>query len=180
VAIWSFKRKQNPFGEITKYKARLCCHGGQTLKGFHYEETFSPVVAWATVCVLLTLSEVFGWHARQIDFVLTFPQAEVKTDVYMHIPEKFRVNDAKQLVLDKEAPHPSKQQNVVKLIKNVYGLKDASKTWLDHISKGLIEYGFKRSEVDPCLFVKNTLIFCLYVDNAICLTPNKEDADQFI
>ena len=24
-AIWSFKRKRNPFGQITKYKARLCC-----------------------------------------------------------------------------------------------------------------------------------------------------------
>jgi hypothetical protein len=44
-AIWSFKHKRNPFGEIIKYKARLCCHGGQTVKGVHYEETFSPVVA---------------------------------------------------------------------------------------------------------------------------------------
>ena len=44
-AIWSFKRKRNPFGKIIKYKARLCCHGGQTVKGFHYDETFSPVVA---------------------------------------------------------------------------------------------------------------------------------------
>ena len=44
-AIWSFKRKRNPFGEITKYKGRLCCHGGQTIKGIHYDETFSAVVA---------------------------------------------------------------------------------------------------------------------------------------
>jgi hypothetical protein len=28
MTIWSFKRKQNPMGEITKYKARMCCHGG--------------------------------------------------------------------------------------------------------------------------------------------------------
>jgi hypothetical protein len=69
-AIWSFKRKRNPLGEITKYKARLCCHGGQTVKGVHYDETFSPVVAWSTVRLLLTLSHVYGWHARQIDFIL--------------------------------------------------------------------------------------------------------------
>ena len=27
--IWSFKRKRNPEGKVTKYKARLCCYGGQ-------------------------------------------------------------------------------------------------------------------------------------------------------
>ena len=26
--IWSFKRKRNPFGELTKHKSRLCVHGG--------------------------------------------------------------------------------------------------------------------------------------------------------
>ena len=115
-AIWSFKRKRNPFGDITKYKARLCCHGGQTVKGVHYEETFSPVVAWSTVRMLLTLSEVYRWHARQIDFVLAFPQAKVKTDVYMQVPEKFKVEHGR-LTLDQNAPHPSKQDSVVKLIK---------------------------------------------------------------
>lgn len=167
-AIWSFKRKRNPMGQITKYKARLCCHGGQTVQGVHYHETFSPVVAWSTVRLLLTLSEIYGWHARQIDFVLAFPQADVKTDVYMHIPEKFRVKNGK-LELDIDAPHPSKQDAIVKLIKNVYGLKDASKTWVDHITRGLLDYGFKQSEVDPCLFVKGDMLFCLYVDDAICL-----------
>lgn len=179
-AIWSFKRKRNPFGEITKYKARLCCHGGQTVKGVHYDETFSPVVAWSTVRMLLTMSEIYGWHARQIDFVLAFPQADVKTDVFMHVPEKFRVDSNRNLVLDDQAPHPSKQDAVVKLIKNVYGLKDASKTWVDHISSGLLDYGFKRSEVDPCLFIKGNLLFCLYVDDAICLTPDKAEADKLI
>jgi hypothetical protein len=179
-AIWSFKRKRNPLGQITKYKARLCCHGGQTVKGVHYDDTFSPVVAWSTVRMLLTLSEVYGWHARQIDFVLAFPQADVRTDVYMNIPEKFKVDANGKLTIDENAPHPSKQSGVVKLIKNVYGLKDASKTWMDHISKGLLEYGFKRSEVDPCLFIKGNILFCLYVDDAICLTPNKADADRLI
>ena len=105
----------------------LAGNGGQTIKGVHYEETFSPVVAWSTVRFMLTLSEVYNWHARQIDFVLAFPQADVKTDIYMNVPEKFRVENGK-LVLDESAPHPSKQGNVLKLIKNIYGLADASLT----------------------------------------------------
>ena len=114
-------------GKITKYKARLCCHGGQTIKSIHYEETFSPVVAWSTVRMMLTLSEVCGWHARQIDFVLAFVQAKVKMDIYMHLPEKFR-NKNGMLELNEFAPHPSRQDSVVKLIQNVYGLANASLT----------------------------------------------------
>ena len=177
--IWSFKRKRNPAGDITKYKARFCCHGGQTIKGVHYEESFSPVVSWATVRLMFTLAAVNNWHARQIDFVLAFPQADVKKDVYMYLPEKFRLEDGK-LILDESAPHPTRQRAVVKLIKNIYGLVDASYTWHQHIKKGLTTFGFKTSEVDPCLFYKGTLIFILYVDDAICLTPKKKEADSLI
>ena len=148
------------------------------MKGIHYEETFSPVVSWSTVRLMLTLSEVYGWHARQIDFVLAFPQANVKTDIYMQVPEKFTVNKGK-LKLDENAPHPSKQDNVVKLIKNVYGLADASLTWHNHLKKGLSEFGFKQSEVDPCLFFKGQVMFILYVDDGICLSPTKKSEVYF-
>jgi histone deacetylase 1/2 len=69
---------------------------------------------------------------------------------------------------------------VVKLIKNIYGLADAGLNWHEHIKKGLYDYGFKQSEVDPCLFIKGQVLFILYVDNAICLTPNPKDADNLI
>ena len=91
MAVWSFKRKRNPMGDIVKYKARLCCHGGQTIKGVHYDETFSPVVGWSTIRLMLTMSVIHGWHARQIEFVLAFPQAKMRTDIYMHLPEKFQM-----------------------------------------------------------------------------------------
>ena len=34
--IWSFKRKRKPDGTLDKYKARLCCHGGQQEWGINY------------------------------------------------------------------------------------------------------------------------------------------------
>ena len=85
------KRKHNPLGQIVKYKARLCAHGGQTIKGIHYDNTFAPVVSWTTIRFLLILSLIYGWETRQIDFVLAYPQAKVSHDLYMHIPEKFDV-----------------------------------------------------------------------------------------
>ena len=51
MGVWSMKRKHNPLG---KYKARLCAHGRQTIKGIHYENTYAPVVTWTTIRFLLT------------------------------------------------------------------------------------------------------------------------------
>ena len=75
MAVWPFKRKRNPLGEITKYKARLNAHGGQTKEGIHYFDTYAPVVQWVTVRILMILSILENLHNRNIDFVLAFPQA---------------------------------------------------------------------------------------------------------
>ena len=48
MGVWSMKRKCNPIGMIVKYKVHLCAHGGQTIKGIHYENTYAPVVTWTT------------------------------------------------------------------------------------------------------------------------------------
>ncbi len=154
----------------------MCCHSGHTIKRIHYDETFSPVVAWATVRFMLTLSEVYYWHARQSDFVLAFPQADVKTDRYMNIPENFRVESGK-IALDENASHPAKQNNVLKLVKNIYGLADEDLTWHTYLKKGLLDIGFQQSQIDPCLFFKGNLLFVLYVDDGVVLSPNKADAD---
>jgi hypothetical protein len=44
--------------------------------------------------------------------------------------------------------------NAYKLLRNLYGLKDAGKTWHDFLKKGLVARGWKVSEVDSCLFMK--------------------------
>ena len=36
LAVWSFKRKRLHYGTITKWKARLCCHGGMQQWGVNY------------------------------------------------------------------------------------------------------------------------------------------------
>ena len=43
--IWSFNRKRHADGSLNKYKARLCCHGGQQEHGINYWDTYSPVVS---------------------------------------------------------------------------------------------------------------------------------------
>ena len=67
MGVWSMKHKTNPLGMIVKYKARWCAHGGQTIKGVHYENTYAPVVTWTTIRFLLTLALINNWHTYPKD-----------------------------------------------------------------------------------------------------------------
>ena len=118
IMIWSFKRKRHPDGRLSKYKARLCCHGGQQQWGVQYWETYSPVVSWMAVMTLLILSKIHGLHTKCIDFTLAFPQADVKVPIYLHTPPGIQLNEGE-----------SQHKMVLKLKKNLYGLRDAGRTW---------------------------------------------------
>ena len=155
MGVWSMKHKRNPVREIVKYKAHFCTHGGQTKEGVHYTNTFAPVITWTTIHFLLILSLVHNWHTRQINFVLAYPQAKVSHDLYMLVPDKFKVQNGK-LQMDLAAPPPWQQKYKMKLLQNLYGLKDAGATWFNHLKKGLLDRGFMQSQVNPCLSTKRT------------------------
>ena len=98
--------------------------GSSQIKGVNYWDTYSLVVSWETIRSLLTLSILNGWNTRQIDFVLAFPQAKPKCDMYMEIPRGCNVEG-------------SKRDYVLKLNKNLYGSKQALRLWFEHLRRGL-------------------------------------------
>ena len=74
----------------------------------------------------------------------------------------------------------SSGQHLLKLQKNLYGLKDAGRTWYEHIRDGLIRHGFKISSVDPYLFTNGKVLLILYVDDAVITSPDKEAINQVV
>ena len=81
--IWSFKRKRHPDGTLNKYKARLCCHGGQQQWGINYWDTYAPVVSWSSLRILMTISKLHNLHTKSVDFVQAYPQAELKSTIFL-------------------------------------------------------------------------------------------------
>jgi len=67
---------------------------------------------------------------------------------------------------------------VYKLIKNLYELKDAGRTWFEYLRTGLVDRGWKQSEIDTCMFTKRGIILILYVDDGILISPSKVLIDQ--
>jgi hypothetical protein len=157
-AVWSMKRKRRiATREIYKWKARLNVGGHMQKYGVHYWETYSPVVRWTTIRLCLVLSLVFGWSTRQLDFVQAYPQAKVSTEnVYKGRPKDYCLH----------------------VLQNIYGGKDAGRTWSLHLDKGLQELGFKRSMVDECLYYRGRTLFLVYVDDGILIDPDPAAVEQ--
>jgi hypothetical protein len=156
LAVWSFKRKRYPDGRVLKHKARLCAHGGMQTWGVNYWETYAPVVNWMSIRTLMALSIIHDLETRSIDFVLAFPQAPLEVDIYMEPPYGFDINGEKSFIL--------------KLNKNLYGLKNASHNFWNLLREGLEARGYKQqSESDPCVFLGKDSIVLTYVDDCIVI-----------
>eukprot|EP00978_Attheya_sp_CCMP212_P035308 scaffold152839_cov109-Attheya_sp.AAC.1 len=168
--VWTMKRKRRiATREVYKWKARLNIHGGKQEKGVNYWETYSPMVTWNSIRIFLILAIVNDWHTRQIDFVLAYPQADVECDIYMEIPRGFQL----------PAGENSKDY-ALKLRRNLYGAKQASRVWAQYLTKGLIARGFVQSKIDECVYYRGDMILLAYVDDCIILSPNDQDIDDVI
>jgi hypothetical protein len=168
-AVWAFKRKRRiDTRKVYKHKARINIHGGQQTHGVNYWETFSPVVNWFSIRLCLTFSLIFDWHTRQLDFVLAFPQADVECDLYMELPRGLKF----------DGMHRS--THCIKLIKNLYGQKQAGRVWHEYLVEGLVERHFVQSTVDGCVFYLGKTILLVYVDDAILCGPSSKAIDDII
>ena len=158
-AVWQMKRKQDICTrKVKKYKARLNLDGSRQRKGIHYNSTYAPVTSWKFVRLLLTLIIRSGWHSKQIDYVLAFPQAPIERELYMEIPKGFELESCGK----QSTPH------VLKVHKNVYGQCQASRVWYQYLRDKLVkELKFKQSKIDKCIFYRGRTIYMLYTDDSI-------------
>ena len=62
--------------------------------------------------------------------------------------------------------HTNKNK-VLKLKKNLYGLKQAGRNWWLKLAEGLKDMGFKPSQADPCVHLRNDAVILVYVDDCL-------------
>jgi Reverse transcriptase (RNA-dependent DNA polymerase) len=112
----------------------------------------------------MNLAALKKWEIRQLDFVLAFLQAPVETDIFMEIPAGFKVK--------------GNNDNVLPLINNLYGQKQAGRVWNLYLSEGLIEMGFTQSKNDPCIFWRGSSLIVIYTDDTIVTGPDPVELNQ--
>uniref|UniRef100_A0AAV1VDV7 Reverse transcriptase Ty1/copia-type domain-containing protein n=1 Tax=Peronospora matthiolae TaxID=2874970 RepID=A0AAV1VDV7_9STRA len=90
---WVFKIKRKADGSIEKYKARLAAKGFRSKYGIDYTETFSPVVKYVTLRIVIAIFKHFGWTIDQLDVITAFLYGVMKEQVFCVIPEGVELDD---------------------------------------------------------------------------------------
>jgi Reverse transcriptase (RNA-dependent DNA polymerase) len=166
--VWAMRRKRRILdGSVYKWKARLNVDGGKQIRGVDYWETYAPVATWITIRIVLIMAIKEKWCIKQLDFVQAYPQAPVEAELYIELPKGFVVDG-------------DRSKYALKVLRNVYGQKQAGRVWNQFLVKGLLELGFHQSEHDMCLFWRKGCIIVIYTDDTIVIGPNAEDVNQAI
>ena len=69
---------------------------------------------------------------------------------------------------------------VMKLNKSLYGLRQAPKTFYDHMVSGLIAQGFRVSKHDPCLYIHPDMLAISWVDDVVFVSRDGIKIEKMI
>ena len=133
-------------GTYNKHKARLVAKGFMQRLGVDFFSVFSPMATLTTVRVLFALAVSQGHDIFHADIPQAFVQSILDVDVWMSLPDGVTV----------KGPDGS-ENKVVKLIRSLYGLRNAPQLWNKALTSFFINtMGYTQASSDGCLFYKLT------------------------
>ena len=81
-----------------KYKAPLAAKGYTQKEDINYEETFSPVVRFASIHLISTVIVHLDLELYQMDIKIAFLNGELDEEIYMDQPTGFIIEDEEHKV----------------------------------------------------------------------------------
>ena len=144
--------KRYPDGTAKKLEARFCARGDQQLEGIDFFETYSPVVKWTTVKLMLILEVFLELKSEQGNVTAAFLHGELEpgVQVFVEIPLGFR-----------------KKGKVLKLKQTLYGLRHSPCAFWKYLTWAIVASGMQVSKLDPCLFVGEHVMAVTFVDDIL-------------
>ena len=146
------------------FKARLVAHGYKQKEGEDYSSTFAQVATLKAFRILIWLSVFLGYKSTQLDVKNAFLHGKLDAEIYMTAP-----------------PGYENEIGTVRLIKSIYGVKQAPRIWYATLVAALHSLGFQELYSDSCVF-RHTSVNCfllIFVDDIICVTNNEQFRKHF-
>ena len=163
-----FKIKLDANGDILKYKCRVVAKGFAQREGIDYNETFAPVLHYKTLRLLLSLVASLDYEMLQGDVPTAFLNAVCEEEVYMHLPDALK--------------HEYPPGSVCRLLKTLYGIKQAPRAWNQDLNTAILALGYNRCIKDSCVYTKMSrsgkmMILPIFVDDVFPMCA-KEDLPE--
>jgi hypothetical protein len=144
-----FKKKRDG-----QSKARLVAGGHKQIE--LQISSSSPTTSISTILLLLHIAQSKKYQVITFDFDAAYLNSDLKSPIWMNLPPGW----------------PNRHGKVAKVVKSLYGLKEASNYWYTLLSKTLGELGLTQSSSDPCLFfnLDRQIFLAIYVDDVLAVT----------
>ena len=144
-------------------KARLVAKGFSQIEGINFNQIFSPVVWYESVCLLLVIATLEQWHIEGLNVKSAFLYGPLDEEIYMEQPEGFKVK--------------GQEHKVLCMRWALYSLKQAALQWWKELQKSMAQLGFKRTQSNAGVFIHTAsngdkVITMIYVDDVGFMDSN--------
>lgn len=170
-----FKRKLDSNGVVARLKARLVAKGFAQREGVDYNETFAPVLSYTSLRVMFAIVAALDLDFIHLDVETAFLNAKVKEEIYITLPTGFHAAGFKA--------GDSTSTTVLRLLKSLYGIKQAPRDWHEEIDGSIQQLGYRRCSSEQCIYIKLSkngypIFICLFVDDMPC-AMHSNDRQEF-
>ena len=127
-----------------------------------FDEIFALVARLESIRILLAIAIHLNFKLYQMDVKSAFLNGMLQEEVYIEQPKGF---------VDSHRP-----DDVYKLKRALYGLKQTPRAWYGRLTAYLIEHRFKRGSADTTPFIRNDknsfVVTQIYVDDIVFCATN--------
>ena len=165
------KHKQDDNGNITRYKVHYIAKGFAQKFGIDYDKTTTPTARLESLRLILHITASLNWDIQQFNIKTAFLHSILPEDETMYLEQPPRFEEE------------GKQDWVMKLMKSIYGMKQASHVWNQTFNKAIKNWGFKHLPCEWCVYYRQTptgtTIFIVHVDNIISASSSIDKNNLF-
>ena len=126
---------------MVRYKVRYVAKGYAQKYGVDFDKTTTPTAHLQSIRMLLHITASLGWDIQQYDIKTAFLNGILPPDetMYMEQPAGFEVD--------------GKEDWVWKLLKSIYGMRQASRIWNKTFHEAVLGWCFTQLPSDWCIYI---------------------------